>query len=90
MMNVRIVERKGTVKKGILESRIPSELGVRSIIRVYWDNGKVFPIQISGSSVLSSLVRANAILIVPEDLEGYEAGEEVEVRLIRDITEVFE
>lgn len=90
MMNVRIVERKGTVKKGVLESRIPSELGVRSIIRVYWDNGKVFPIQISGSSVLSSLVRANAILIVPEDLEGYEAGEEVEVRLIRDITEVFE
>jgi len=39
---------------------------------------------------LSSLVRANALLVVPENVEGFEAGEEVEVRLIRDITEVFE
>ncbi|MCS7129917.1 MAG: molybdopterin molybdotransferase MoeA [Archaeoglobaceae archaeon] len=90
MMNVRIVERKGALKKGVLQSRIPSELGVRSYVRVYWDNGKVYPVRISGSGILSSLVKANALLIIPENLEGYEAGEEVEVMLIRDLTEVFE
>ncbi|MEM0331104.1 MAG: molybdopterin molybdenumtransferase MoeA, partial [Archaeoglobaceae archaeon] len=90
MMNVRVLERKGAIKKGILQSRVPSEIGVRSYVRVRWDNGKVYPVRISGSSILSSLVKANALLLVPENLEGYEAGEEVEVRLIRDLTEVFE
>ncbi|MCS7144334.1 MAG: molybdopterin molybdotransferase MoeA [Archaeoglobaceae archaeon] len=90
MMNVRILERKGATKKGILQSRVPSEIGVRSNVRVYWENGKVYPVRISGSGILSSLVKANALLIVQEDSEGYEAGEEVEVRLMRDLTEVFE
>ncbi|MEM1672393.1 MAG: molybdopterin molybdotransferase MoeA [Archaeoglobaceae archaeon] len=90
MMNVRVLERKGAIKKGILQSRVPSEIGVRSYVRVRWDSGKVYPVRISGSSILSSLVKANALLLVPENLEGYEAGEEVEVRLIRDLTEVFE
>lgn len=90
MVNVRIIERKGTLKKGVLQSRVPSEIGVRSNVRVYWEKGKVYPVRISGSSILSSLVKANALLLVPENIEGYEAGEEVEVRLIRDLTEAFE
>jgi len=90
MVNVKIVERKGTTKTGILQHRVPSEIGVRSNVRVCWKDGKVYPLRISGSGILSSLVRANALLVVPENVEGFEAGEEVEVRLIRDITEVFE
>uniref|UniRef100_A0A7J2TKG0 molybdopterin molybdotransferase n=1 Tax=Archaeoglobus fulgidus TaxID=2234 RepID=A0A7J2TKG0_ARCFL len=89
MMNVRIIERKWSRKRGILSSRMASEIGIRSLLRVNWQNGKIHPLK-SGSGILSSLVKANALLSIPEDLEGYEAGEEVEVVLLRDLTEVFE
>uniref|UniRef100_A0A7C3MCT8 Molybdopterin molybdenumtransferase MoeA n=1 Tax=Archaeoglobus fulgidus TaxID=2234 RepID=A0A7C3MCT8_ARCFL len=90
MMNVKIVARKWSRQRGILQGRVPSELGVRGNVRVLWEDGKVYPIRISGSGVLSSFVRANALLVVPEEREGYEEGEEVEVTLLRDVTEVFE
>ncbi|MEM0350390.1 MAG: molybdopterin molybdenumtransferase MoeA, partial [Archaeoglobaceae archaeon] len=90
MMNVRILERKGSKKRGILQSRVASEIGIKSFVRVYWENGKVYPVRISGSGIFSSLIKANALLIVPEKVEGYEAGDEVEVYLLRDLTEVFE
>lgn len=90
MMNVRIVARKWSRQRGILQGRIPSEIGVRGNVRVFWEDGKVYPIRISGSGVLSSFVMANALLVVPEEREGYEEGEEVEVTLLRDVTEVFE
>lgn len=90
MMGIRILERKGSRKRGILQARVASEVGIRSYVRVLWENGKVYPTRISGSSILSSLVKSNALLVIPEDVEGYEEGEEVEVTLIRDITEVLE
>ncbi|MEM1579125.1 MAG: molybdopterin molybdotransferase MoeA [Archaeoglobaceae archaeon] len=90
MMNVKILHRKWSIKKGVLQARIPSETGIRSNVRVYWENGKIYPVRISGSGILSSFVRANALLRIPENLEGYEAMEEVEVILLREITEVFE
>ncbi|RLI74364.1 molybdopterin molybdenumtransferase MoeA, partial [Archaeoglobales archaeon] len=51
--------------------------------------GKVFPLRTSGSTILSSTIRANALLVVSEEKEGYEEGEEVEVVLLRDVTEVI-
>jgi putative molybdopterin biosynthesis protein len=36
-----------------------------------------------GAGVLTSLVRADGLLVVPAALEGHQAGEEVEVRLLR-------
>jgi molybdenum cofactor synthesis domain-containing protein len=88
LMCVRLVARKWSVVSGVLQSRIPSEVGIRTNARVFWDNGRIFPVRTSGSGILSSLVRANALLVVPEEKEGFEEGEEVEVVLIRDITEV--
>ncbi|WP_456329533.1 molybdopterin molybdotransferase MoeA [Archaeoglobus sp.] len=90
MMNVKIIARKWSRQRGTLQGRVPSETGVRGNVRVLWQDGKVYPIRISGSGVLSSFVRANALLVVPEEREGYEEGEEVEVTLLRDVTEVFE
>ncbi len=90
LMNVRILARKWSRQKGVLQRKIPSDIGVRSNVRVLWEDGKVYPIRISGSGILSSFVRANALLIVPEEKEGYDEGEEVEVTLLRDVTEVFE
>lgn len=41
-----------------------------------------------GAGVLTSLVRADGILIVPADVEGHHAGEEVDVELLRGLTEI--
>ncbi|MET1124013.1 MAG: gephyrin-like molybdotransferase Glp [Archaeoglobaceae archaeon] len=90
MMGVRVLRRRGEKVRGTLASPVASQLGVRSFVRVLWDNGKVYPVRVSGSSILSSMVRANALLVIPENVEGFAEGEEVEVTLIRDLTEVLE
>jgi len=41
-----------------------------------------------GAGVLTSLVRADALLVVPAPLEGHHAGAEVEVRLLRGVGEI--
>ncbi len=41
-----------------------------------------------GAGVLTSLVRADGILIVPANVEGHHAGEEVEVELLRELTQI--
>ncbi len=41
-----------------------------------------------GAGVLTSLVRADGLLVVPAALEGHPAGEEVEVRLLRAAGEI--
>jgi putative molybdopterin biosynthesis protein len=41
-----------------------------------------------GAGVLTSLVRADGLLLVPSALEGFDAGDEVEVRLLRDLDAV--
>jgi putative molybdopterin biosynthesis protein len=41
-----------------------------------------------GAGVLTSLVRADALLVVPARLEGHHAGEEVPVRLLRGVGEI--
>ncbi|HSI80023.1 MAG TPA: molybdopterin biosynthesis protein [Solirubrobacterales bacterium] len=41
-----------------------------------------------GAGMLTSLVRADALLVVPASREGHHAGEEVEVRLLRPLADV--
>jgi putative molybdopterin biosynthesis protein len=41
-----------------------------------------------GAGVLTSLVRADGLLIVPFDVEGHHAGEEVDVELLRDLDQI--
>ena len=41
-----------------------------------------------GAGVLTSLVRADGLLVVPAELEGHHAGEEVPVRLLRGVGEI--
>jgi molybdopterin molybdotransferase len=45
------------------------------------------PLRTSGSGILSSLLKSNGLVIIPEEKEGIEAGEEVEVILLRPIEE---
>ncbi|MEM2882153.1 MAG: molybdopterin molybdotransferase MoeA [Candidatus Bathyarchaeia archaeon] len=68
--------------------RIASPAGTRTFLRVFVKgDGKggyvAEPIRSSGSGILSSVVKANGLVIIPEWKEGIEEGEEVEVELLR-------
>lgn len=41
-----------------------------------------------GAGVVSSFVKADGIVKIPQDLEGYEAGEQVEVQLLKPLEEI--
>ena len=43
------------------------------------------PLRLTGSGILSSMTKANGILVVNEQLEGYDEGDEVEVTVIQPI-----
>jgi molybdenum cofactor synthesis domain-containing protein len=77
--------------KATAERRIPSSPGVRSFVRgrVHRRNGEYIfePLRATGSGIISSMVKANGMLVIPENKEGVEEGEEVEIRLLRAIGE---
>ncbi len=65
-----------------LARKIASKPGYLGIVRVKIDGEMVVPIMTSGAGILSSVARADGFVIVPEELEGIEAGEMVEITLI--------
>lgn len=73
--------------KGVLQRKIASELGRRDFSRVKvikeGSNFLVEPLRTGGSGIISSLVRADGMVVVPENTEGLEEGEIVEVFLFR-------
>jgi molybdopterin molybdotransferase len=73
--------------KAQLSSRVSGAHGFRTYVRVHVTiEGKGYaaePVKASSSAILSSLVYANGFVIIPEDVEGYEDGEEVDVELFR-------
>lgn len=67
---------------GILTTNVPSSLGIEECIEVAVErvDEKVHVIPIfSKSSVISAFSRASGYIVVPEDVEGYEKGREVEI-----------
>jgi len=74
-----------------LARRLASSLGSDDWIRVRLGSvggGLVAAPLPRGAGVLTSLVRADGLLVVPAALEGHDAGEEVDVRLLRDLDAV--
>ncbi|ADC70189.1 molybdenum cofactor synthesis domain protein [Methanocaldococcus sp. FS406-22] len=65
-----------------LKRNIASELGRVDFVRVKVD-GEVEPIRITGSGVISSLIKSDGYILIPENVEGYEKGELVDVYLLR-------
>ena len=53
-----------------------------SLVRVALKDGEAEPIMISGAGILSSVARADGFVLVPEEREGMEAGETVEVHAV--------
>jgi len=66
-------------EKAVLARKIFSEPGFRTYTRVSLENGTATPLRTRGAGVLSSISRADGYVVIPEDVEGYEAGSTVEV-----------
>jgi len=70
-----------------MSRKAPSQTGLRTFLRVVIkkrDEGFVAePMRTSGAGIISSLVRANGMVTIPEWKEGLEQGEEVDVELLR-------
>ena len=64
-----------------LARKIVSQVGRTDFVRVRLRGGRIEPLAVSGAGVLSSVVFADGVVVVPRPLEGYPAGAEVEVRL---------
>jgi len=75
-----------------LTRRTSTALGRKTFVRVrvFQQNGEFFaePISARGSGIISTLTRANGYIVVPENREGLEEGETVQVHLF-DSLEVF-
>jgi molybdopterin molybdotransferase len=68
-----------------LERKVSSTLGRADIVRVRLRSKEgallADPIRVTGSSVLSSMTKADGFVLVPEDVEGLDEGEIVGVEL---------
>jgi molybdopterin molybdotransferase len=64
-----------------LSAKISSKIGYVNFIRVVFEGDRVRPLQ-AKAGVLSSVAKADGYVLVPENIEGYEEGQEVDVFLI--------
>lgn len=65
-----------------LSEKIAGRIGYKTFARVKIDNGRAVPLATTGAGILSSVSKADGFVIIPENIEGRNAGEEVEVVLI--------
>ncbi len=67
--------------------KIPSRIGIEEIVRVNLQqrHGRhyVFPLP-RGASIFSSMARADGLIRIPENIEGYSEDEEIQCRLLKD------
>ncbi len=65
-----------------LSGKIAGRTGYKTFARVKIDNGIAMPLATTGAGILSSVSKADGFVIIPENIEGQNAGEQVEVVLI--------
>ncbi len=68
--------------RAVLSGKIPGRTGYKTFARVKLEKGRAVPLAVSGAGILSSVSKADGFVIIPENVEGYDKGEEVEVVLI--------
>lgn len=69
-------------QRAVLARKIHSEAGYRTYTRVAIEGGRATPLRTKGAGILSSISLADGYVITPEDTEGLEAGEAVEVAFL--------
>jgi len=74
-----------------LTRKVANVVGFRSYYRVvlYREGGVVYaePLRLTGSGIISTLIKGNGILEIQENIEGYDEGSEVTVKVIAPIYE---
>lgn len=72
-----------------MSERVANRDAMRSYLRVHLKNTELGliaePLRITGSGILSSLLKANGIVVIPENIEGIEEGDAVEVSVIGEV-----
>lgn len=77
--------------KAALSRALNSSLKYREFVRARLGavGGRLVAVPLNrGAGVVSSFVKADAVLDVPQNLEGYEAGEQVTAHLLRPLDEI--
>lgn len=86
-------ERRPTVKAKITR-RATTALGRKTFVRVHvFQSGEEFfaePISARGSGIISTMTKANGYVVVPENREGLEEGEYVQVHMFDSVEVVDE
>lgn len=86
-------EKSEEIIKATIAKRIVSSLKNRELIRVnlgqVGDRLVATPLS-TGAGVTMSLVKADGIGIIPQNIEGVEAGHEIDVRLLKALREIKE
>lgn len=70
----------------IASKKIPSSLGRTDYIRARTDGSMVRPLKIKGSGIIRSMVESDSYIIIEENLEGIDKGEECNVLLYDSLT----
>lgn len=78
---LRLENSKPSLKR-LLSAKVSSRIGYVSFVRVVLEGEYARPLMGGGAGVLSSVAKADGFLLVPENVEGYEAGAEVEIFLL--------
>lgn len=77
--------------KAVLGKRVVSSLKYQEYVRVtlgkVGDTLAAIPLG-RGAGVITSFTKADGILVVPQNSEGFEAGEEVEISLLKDLSQI--
>jgi molybdopterin molybdotransferase len=75
--------RPARTSRARLARKIPSVVGRTDFVRVrFTASGEVEPVAGGGASALTTVTRADGLVVVPRELEGLEQGIEVEVELL--------
>lgn len=88
---LNIKEPKRITEKATLSKRMVSSLKHREYTRMKLGkvNDKLIATPLNrGAGVTMSLVKADGIAIIPKNIEGFEAGEEIEVELLKDLEDI--
>ena len=75
------IENEPRIIHKIAMKNIPSSLGRTDYIRAETDGSMVRPLKIKGSGMIRSMVESNSYIVIEENLEGIDEGEECNVIL---------
>ncbi|WP_330349335.1 molybdotransferase-like divisome protein Glp [Streptomyces sp. NBC_00582] len=82
LMGLEDVHRPTTRARLVADKAIASPKGRRQFLRATCSDGTARPVGGAGSHLVAALAHADALIVVPEDVESVEPGTDVEVVLL--------